>query len=164
MAPGTSLLLALYYRDAGGNQVVVASTTVVHSRTTFPNLNHLIDFQVEVPVVQATDAWAGQHVGIQLLSTVDFASKGGYWDVDHVRLEANGEAVLSAPGFLEGKFGFTLNSLPGLEFEILASADVSLPLSSWTSLATVTNVTGTLEFRDPSPTLDRRYYRARQLD
>ena len=57
----------------------------------FPTDTHFVDFQVQVPGVKATDAWAGQSIGIQLLATPDFKQSrtypwGGYWDVGNVRL------------------------------------------------------------------------------
>jgi hypothetical protein len=36
-------------------------------------------------------------------------------------------------------------------------------LANWTNLCTVTNTTGTTNFLDPAANLDRRFYRARQL-
>jgi hypothetical protein len=49
------------------------------------------------------------------------------------------------------------------DFLILAAADLSLALSNWTSLGTLTNGTGTVPFLDPSTKLDCRFYRARRL-
>ena len=98
MPAGTSLELALYYRDAGNNPVTVASTPVVFSPGLFPNTTHFLDFTVTVPYVQATDAWAGQHIGVRLLST--FGDGTGYWDLDNVRLTAIPEPAAAALLFL----------------------------------------------------------------
>jgi hypothetical protein len=111
MKPGVSLELALYYRDASSNMVIVASSTITNSTDLFPTNTHFTDFNVRLPQVQATDAWAGQRVGVALLSTVGFDLQGGYWDLDNVRLSAshpvpNGsfelpETVFADPGIDE---------------------------------------------------------------
>jgi len=91
LAPGSTLDLSLYYVDGGGNHVNVTSTTVVYSAAAFPTANplNLVDYQVNVPLVQASDAWAGKNIGIQLLSTTPLEmSTGGNWDFDNVRLTA----------------------------------------------------------------------------
>ncbi len=89
LAPASTLQLSLYYLDGLGNKVTVGSTTVTYSAAAFPitpSLN-LIDYQVNVPIVQAADAWAGQHIGIQLESTIPIeATSFGNWDFDNVRL------------------------------------------------------------------------------
>lgn len=91
IAPGSTLELSLYYRDNVDNRVKVGSTVINYSSTEFPitpTLN-LIDYQVNVPLVQASDAWAGQKIGIQLESTVDISRTSfGNWDFDNVRLTA----------------------------------------------------------------------------
>lgn len=87
MAPGASLQLGLYYRDAGGAMVIVAATNIVHDPALFPTNTHLVEFAVRVPTVRTNDAWAGRTIGIRILSTVDPSLAGGYWDVDTIRLE-----------------------------------------------------------------------------
>ena len=57
-----------------------------------------------------------------------------------------------------GQFSFTLQSQAGSAVEIQASTN----LVDWTSLATLTNQTGTLPFTDPDNTFPRRFYRLRQ--
>ena len=89
IAPGSTLELSLYYRDNLDNRVKVNSTVITYSSAEFPitpQLN-LIDYQVNIPEVQASDAWAGRHIGIQLESTVPIAQTSfGNWDFDNVRL------------------------------------------------------------------------------
>jgi hypothetical protein len=164
MQEGTSLMLRLYYRDGSGNMVTVAATSITNSGTIFSNATHFVDFQAQLPTVKASDAWAGQHVGVQLLSTVtDTNLVGGYWDLDNVRLVSTVTPALFAPARTNGQFACTLQSEPGLRFEMLASTNLTLPLSNWTSLGTVTNVTGAMPFLDTATNLNRRFYRARQL-
>jgi len=86
MPEGTALELALYFRDAANNMVTVGTTTINYTAAQFPSATHLVDFGVNVPAVQATDAWAGQSIGIELLSTS--GTGAGYWDIDNVRLTA----------------------------------------------------------------------------
>jgi hypothetical protein len=164
MKEGTTLELSLYYRDSLSNQVTVAATSIINSGVLFPTPTHFVDFEVQVPAVKASDPWAGQHIGVQLRSTLtDTNLLGGYWDLDNVRLYSTATPALVAPACTNGQFRFTLLSVPGLRFEILASTNLMLPLSNWTSLGTVTNVTGAAAFFDPATNLNRRYYRAHQL-
>jgi len=163
MQEGTTLELLLYYRDAASNIVTVAATSITNGGTLFPTATHFVDFAVQVPTVKASDLWAGQHIGIQLLSTVSPDLAGAYWDLDNVRLSSTVTPALAAPVYTNGHFSFTLKSEQGLPFEILAGTNVALPLSNWTSLGTLTNVTGTASFTDPATNFSRRFYRARQL-
>jgi hypothetical protein len=58
-----------------------------------------------------------------------------------------------------GMFQCTVSSEPGLRLEILASSN----LLNWTSIATLTNTTGTTNFTDATTGLSKRFYRAHQL-
>jgi hypothetical protein len=158
-----TLQLSLYYRDASSNMMIVAVTTVTNSAQLFPTNTHFVDFSVQVPAVKSTDAWAGQHIGVQIASTVGFDLAGGYWDLDNVRLTETVLPTLSNLQVTNNQFSFTLRSEPGLRFEMLAQTNLSEPWSNWTSLGTVTNTTGTTNFLDPAANLERRFYRARQL-
>jgi hypothetical protein len=89
LAQGSMLELSLYYRDGFENKVSVGSTVVTYSAESFPTASPLnfIDFSVNIPTVQATDPWAGQHIGIQLESAIPIeATSFGNWDFDNVRL------------------------------------------------------------------------------
>ncbi len=160
---GATLQLSLYYRDASSNIVTVAATTITNSAELFPTNTHFVDFSVHVPPVRATDPWAGQHIGVEIASTVGFDLVGGYWDVDNARLTEIPLPALTDPRMVSGQFGFTLQSEPGLRFDILAANDPGLALSNWTSVGTLTNDTGTVSFFDPTPGLTHRFYRAHQL-
>jgi hypothetical protein len=160
---GATLQLSLYYRDASSNMVIVAATTITNSAQLFPTNTHFVDFSVYVPGVQATDAWVGQNIGVQIASTVGFDKASGYWDVDNARLTETLLPALTAAQVTSHQCGFTLQSQPGLRFEMLATTNLASPISNWTSLATLTNVTGIYPFLDPATNLSRRFYRARQL-
>ena len=164
MKEGASLELSLYYRDALTNIMKVAATNITHSLSLFPSTFHFLDFQAQLPTVKAGDPWAGQHIGVQLLSSVtDTNLMGGYWDIDNVRLSSTAPPVLLAPGYTNGQFTFTLQSEPGLQFDVLAQTNLAAPVSTWTSLGTLTNVSGTSVFSDPTANSTRRFYTVRQL-
>jgi hypothetical protein len=160
---GATLQLSLYYRDATSNMVTVAATTITNSAQLFPTNTHFVDFSVYLPGVRTNDAWAGQHIGVQIASTVGFDKANGYWDVDNVRLVETPLPILSSPVMRTNQISLRLQSQPGLRFEILGSTNLSLPLSNWTSLGTLTNLTGVGTFVDPTTSPNRRFYQARQL-
>jgi len=56
-------------------------------------MSHFTDYQLDIPTVLAGDAWAGENIGVQLISTVGFEDAGGFWNMDHVRLTSVSEAV-----------------------------------------------------------------------
>jgi len=162
MQEGTTLELSLYYRDNDGNRHTAASTTITNSGSVFSNATHFVDCLLYLPAVQATDPWADRHIGVQLLSTTfDLGLIGGYWDLDNIRLTTT--PSLLAPATANGQFSFTLVSQPGLRFEMLASTNLTLPLSNWTALGTLTNTSGATVFLDSTPDPNRRFYRAYQL-
>lgn len=161
MQEGVTLELSLYYRDAASNRVTVAATTLTNTPSVFSNNTHLVDCTVHVPVVQPTDAWAGQPIGILFLSTVNTNLQGGYWDLDNVRLQS-GPALLN-PVKVNEQFDFTLLGQPGATFEILSTTNAELPAAHWTTLATLINTNGTVSWRDTNSGARQRFYRARQL-
>ena len=163
LTQGSTLLMSLYYRDSSNNMVTVAATTVTYDTNVFTNITHLLDFQATIPVVRATDPWAGQHIGIQFESTVSPELLGGVWDLDNVRLTEIVATLMNSPGLANGQFGFTLQSEPGLPFEIQAATSPNQPGTNWTSIAAFTNVTGAISFIDPATNIVQRFYRAHQL-
>lgn len=86
LTEGSILTLSLYYRDGANNPVTVASSPITYTAAAFPSTTHFSEFQLNAPLVQPGDAWAGQEIGIMLEST--FGTGAGYWDVDNVRLTA----------------------------------------------------------------------------
>jgi hypothetical protein len=139
MAVGASLELALYYRDASSNQVAVAATTVTNSLAAFPVHTHLVDYRVHVPFVQAGDAWAGQHLGVRILSTVTPDQQGGYWDLDNVRLVATAEPIY-AVNVAPTTDGLRLSwpSVTGFQYQVEISDD----LQTWAALGAARAGTG----------------------
>lgn len=164
MKPGVTLQISFYYRDPSSNKVTVAATSITNSLDLFPTNTHFIDFQARVPTVQTNDPWAGQPIGIELLSTTSFELAGGYWNLDNVRLveTASSLLALSAP-FLttNGQITFSIHSQPGLRFEIQATTNLLSGATNWTSLGSFTNGTGVVDFTDSATNLPQRFYRAR---
>ena len=75
----------------------------------------------------------------------DVAAKQSMTVTEPARLQALGAGVLR------------IQSWKGMAFEVQTSTD----LDQWSPLTTVTNLTGTLEFRDPNAVNHlRRFYRA----
>jgi len=163
MLLGVTLELSLYYRDANSNRVTVAATTITNSAELFTSNTNLVDFHVNVATVKATDAWAGEHIGILCVSTVSSNMQGGYWDLDNVRLSSTLAPNLINPGLTNGQFRSTLLSEPGMRCEILASTSLSPSPENWTTLGIVTNVSGEMPFVDTTSVLPQRFYRAQQL-
>ena len=162
MAEGATLELSLYYRDAASNRISVGVTTLTNHPAVFSNNTHFVDCAVHVPSVKLTDAWAGQHLGIEFKSTVTTNLQGGYWDLDNLRL-VEGPALLD-PAFSNGQFAFTLVGVPSARFEILTTTDETLSSSSWTSVAILTNNNNGISlFTQAAPGANQRFFRARQL-
>jgi hypothetical protein len=99
-------------------------------------------------------------MGIRLLSTVSTNLQGGYWDLDHVRLSAQGPLTLGSPSHTNDQVQFTIASEPGQIIRIFASDDLQAPASSWIEAGSLTNVAGTVLFTDPVTNLHQRFYRA----
>ena len=97
MKEGVAFQFGLYYRDANSNMVTVASRTITNSATRFPNLTNLTKFSLSTALIESGSAIAGKKIGVQLLSIVDFASAGGYWDVDNIRLTATTDPSREIP-------------------------------------------------------------------
>jgi hypothetical protein len=145
--------------------VTVASTNVIYDTNVFANVLHLLDFSVNVPTVQSTNAWAGQNIGI-LIEAIPFSQEliGGVWDLDNVRLtESTSAATLENLSYKNGQVIFTVVSEPGLKFEILASNDLSLPTAQWSNVGTVNNIEGSASFTEIGANSPHRFYRARQI-
>ena len=88
MPEGALLSLSLYYRNNTNAMVTVGSTMISFSTNLFSGTGSLglIDYEVNVPTVLPSDAWAGQNIGIKMESV--FGDGNGYWDMDNVRLVA----------------------------------------------------------------------------
>lgn len=92
MPEGTVFQFGLFYMD-GLTPVSVGSTTVLHSAAAFPTSALVVDYSLSVPTVGGSDSWAGQAIGIQVVSAS--GAGVGYWNVDNVRLSAS---VIPEPG------------------------------------------------------------------
>lgn len=92
MKLGVPMEIRLYYRDDTGNRITVGATEVINTNDSGV-MSHFTDYQLDIPTVLAGDAWAGENIGVQLISTVGFEDAGGFWNIDHVRLTSVSEAV-----------------------------------------------------------------------
>jgi hypothetical protein len=77
--PVDTLELVFYYRDA--NDVIDIAVQSIEA--TGQSYTQLQDFSLELPTVQADDAWAGINIGIALRAA---GRPGGFWDMDNVSL------------------------------------------------------------------------------
>jgi hypothetical protein len=159
---GETLQLSFYYRDGASNRVTLASRTVTYSTNVFTNPFQLLDYDLTIPTVEAADAWAGKHIGIEFVSTV-VTPNFTVWDLDNVRLIEFVSPTLADPVLTGAQFEFDLLSDPGAHLEVLASTNVSQVLSNWTSLGTITNTSGLTNFLDAGVSTDHRFYSVRQL-
>jgi hypothetical protein len=146
MPDGSTFQLSLYYQD-GTNMFTVAATTVTNTPANYPTDTYFVKSQLQTPAVQATDPWAGQDIGIELMATPDLedpAGWGGYWDVGNVQLVETTPPGLTTPALTSGQFQFTVQSEPNVVFQILSTTNLNLPVTNWASLGIVTNATGLL--------------------
>ncbi len=162
MLEGATIEISLYYHDTQTNVITVTSTTVTHSSALFPTRTHFVDAQLDMEKVEPGDPWAGQRIGISIVSTVSEELQGGYWDLDNVRLSSVRGPTLASPTVTGEGFQFTLLSEPGIKFDVLASEDLTLPIAQWTTIGTFTNDTGTVLFTDEAAA-SRRFYELREV-
>lgn len=71
-------------------------------------------------------------------------------------------ATLGKPG-ANGQFNFTLESLTGYRLELLATTNLTLPISSWQSLGPLTNGGAPIPCTDATTNSPRRFFRARTI-
>jgi hypothetical protein len=72
--------------------------------------------------------------------------------------------LVGASRSTNGLFQFSFTNTPGAVFGVLATTNAALPLSNWTALGGVTEISpGQFQFTDSQPASDQRYYRVRSL-
>jgi hypothetical protein len=133
MPEGATLQLGVYYLNSSNQPVTVASTNIPYSKAVFTSTTHFVDFSLDIPEVQPGDAWSGKYMGIQISSTTfNPQLAGGYWDVDHVRVNILPQT--SGPFLNITRTGADLrlswNSAVGFQYQLRASDD----LQTWTNL------------------------------
>jgi hypothetical protein len=163
MTNGASLSVALYYRNDSGNPVVVAETNIIHDPATFPTHTHFKTYEVRTSKVRMEDPWAGKNLGIQVVSTVDPNLAGGYWDIDNVQVQEIPEIGLLDPYITDSEIAFTLQSEAGLRLEVLAADEATGLNASWSTLSSVTNLTGLVSIADVRTNAARRFYQVKQV-
>jgi hypothetical protein len=131
MTNGATLQIGVFYRDSASNRVNVATMVITNSPGLFSTTTHFVDFTLSVPTVKATDPWAGQNIGVDLLSTVSPTMAGGYWDLDNVRLAEAGAPALALSSSRSGSdLRIAWPSEVGAQYQLETSAD----LRSWSKL------------------------------
>ncbi len=86
------------------------------------------------------------------------------WTISYVIELSGTPPVLTKPLILpDGSFQFAFTNTPGVPFEVLMTTNLALPLTNWTVLGSVTEVsTGKFQFTDSQATNSfRRFYRVR---
>lgn len=161
MLENVALGMQLYYESDEMEPVVVAEKVIRHSLDTFPSTTEYIDQTLTSAPVLATDSWLGKPIGIRFISLVSPELVGGFWDMDHIRLEAEIAVRLADASIQDGQFTFTILSEPGATLEILQSTDASRPLSEWDNLEVIKNETGSLTYTVPNSEGTGFYYMAR---
>ena len=137
MLEGVPLELTIYCRNDETNRISIATTLITNSPALFPDRRHFVDFSVTTPVVLPTDAWAGRTLGLRIRSVVDDAQRGGYWDLDQVRLTRE-EVEVRAPqlsirrGGTSGTVTLSWEQSSGEVYDLLQSND----LDQWTVVKT----------------------------
>jgi len=96
---------------------------------------------------------------------------GGYYSSTSNRTELYFEGARSAISINlqqaqrlnQNSFRFSFNNTPGWSFTALVSTNLGLPLTSWTALGDITEISpGQFQFTDPQATNSpRRFYRVR---
>jgi hypothetical protein len=162
MWSGATLQVSFFFRDSEGAIVTVAETTIAHDPALFGIPKRLVDVTARVPRVDSGDPWAGQGMGIMLLSTVSSDLQGGLWELDNVRLGEYAEPTLVASAVTDGVFTVELEGETGVVYELLASNDLAAPLAEWALVGAATNVTGRVVFSDDETDAARRFYTVRE--
>lgn len=108
-------------------------------------------------------AVAGPFDGARFLALANLTDNPPFTNTD-----LRGAFILGSSGrptlaFTNGNFPLTIDGVPGQNYAIQATADLSAP-ETWTSLQTINAAAGTFSFSDPDAfTLDRRNYRALEV-
>ena len=165
MLPGVPLEISLYHRGTDGTILPVATRRVEHAPEVFTDRNHFVDFSVSTDPVLPTDPWSGKLMGVRILSVVPDSQRGGYWDIDHIRLsrEIVSEPQVEVRTTWDGNPAvLTLRwvSQPGFTYRALTSTDLTL----WTTAVEGLPGTGEeLSWKLPNQDGDRRFVRIEAL-
>jgi hypothetical protein len=165
MLTGVPLEISLYHRGADGGILPVITRRVEHSPEIFTDRNHFVDFSVSTDPVTPTDPWAHKPIGVRILSTVSDAQRGGYWDIDNVRLtrEIVPEPRVEVRATWEGTpTALTLRwgSQPGYTYRVLTSTDMTQWIPASDGLP---GTGGDLSWQLPNPDSNRGFVRIEAL-
>jgi hypothetical protein len=86
------LEIRLFYEDVMGNHAAVGNKEILNTNPPNTKVIHLPEYTLDVPIVMANDLWAGENIGVEIISTagMDVFNTPGYqqWEFDNVRLTA----------------------------------------------------------------------------
>ncbi len=158
MLAGVPLEISLYHRGTDGTILPVVTRRVEHSPEVFTDRNHFVDFGVSTEPVTPTDPWAHKPIGIRILSTVSDAQRGGYWDIDLVRLTRESEPAIQVRVGVSGEPPaptLRWDSQPGYTYRVFSSDD----MIQWTPVSAGIPGTGGELTWSPSSIPERGFVR-----
>jgi hypothetical protein len=97
---GVPMEIRLFYLDAEGHHVPVGATQILNTNPPNTKIVHFPEYDLDIPTVLPGDAWAGENIGVELISTAGmevFATLGyQQWEFDYVQLTATPEPATMA--------------------------------------------------------------------
>lgn len=156
----------LYYVSTDGFPNSIAGTGL----GPFLDLRYTVPFSNSIAISPASSGafvggvWNGTITVGQVATNIVLKADDG---AGHIALSSPFNTVaairlLSPQRLANGKFQCTVSSLAGLRLEMQGSTNPANP-ASWGVVSNLTNTSGTILFTDPATSLQRRFYRARQL-
>jgi hypothetical protein len=92
MPLGVPMEIRLFFLDGKGDDVKVGAQEVLNINPPNTKIVHFPEYHLDIPTVQAGDAWAGKPIGVELISTsgLEVFDTFGYqqWEFDNIRLTA----------------------------------------------------------------------------
>lgn len=139
MVDGATLEAGFIRWDANTNRIWVASMVLTNGPALADPRTSMRTVSFTMPGLPAGDPAVGWRMGVQVLSTLPLALQGGYWDVDHVRVE---RLTVAAPVLStrleEGGLRIGWASQSGVRYRVRRGAS----LGSWEDLGTPLAGTG----------------------
>ena len=139
---GTPLVMALYYRDANSNMVVVASRSIPFTAENFPNATQMVEFSTTSRTVSSLAPWLGKNIGVYFASAAGAENSGGVWDIDNVRITVDAGVTVSAT--LAGtNLRLSWETEAGVEYQLMKADRVSALPGDYTFAPFGPAITGT---------------------
>jgi hypothetical protein len=153
-AEGSTLTIGLYFSDAQGNQIPLASRDVVYNAANFPSLTNLVYFNATSGPLKNGHPALGKHIGISIVSKV--ATSGGIWDIDDVQIRESVFALTTSR--LASILRISWPARAGTTYQLQKSED----LLNWADLRAPVQAAGTeVLVAEPLDPAGRAFYRVR---